>query len=917
MTEQAITSTLFDIHEMLLEVIRRAREIIPFDSGGLIPYDPIKQTLVPTPDLYLSDGVNTLVPIRLGMGVIGQVAQKRKPEMVNDMENDPRRQYLDTRSRSELAVPVLLEDKLLGVFNVESHKPGAYEDIHLRVLQMLADQTALVIHTFRRYQDLSVSYTDLMHEMRARLREIGALQRLATITSATLNLDEMLANAVRETTDLLDCEGAQLLMPDHVAYVLTVHMPSLHGITQAWPARSWPLDGPGYLVDVYHRGQPYITQVPPPEADPGCRNVMACPLNTRNRTLGVLQFINQRSGAFSESQIEIAQAIANQIAVSMSSAQMFAAERRRADMMSQINRVSQALYATLDPQGLLRKIAQSIHEVLGHEAVYVFLLSEDRQHAHLRASATSSPRLENREETSIPVSEGVIGRAIRSGQTQIVPDVRNDPDYVPMGDHHRLQSSLIVPLRQGDYTIGAITVQSTQLNAFSDLERDALETLATQVSIALENARLYNQAQRRLLEQSIVHQIGQDLTAILNYGELVQTMVKHMNRALDSSCCLMATYHPQTNQVTVEAEYHAPDFKPATATPTTGQRLAPDEYFVFNEAIRLRQPVTAYVNQPDTPPAAREQLEKLGVSSQLTLPMTAGERILGVVTWVDQEPGRIFTQADTQLAQTLVAQSSVAIDNAELFRELETRALELAEANRLKNQFLATISHELRTPMNSIIGFSDTLLSGLYGDLNEKQASRIERIQRNGYSLLTLIDDLLDLSKIDAGRMPLKIEQVDVHESIMAVAQSMEAQATQQGLEMAFEIEPDLPPARADTQRLRQVITNLLSNAIKFTREGSITIRGKRVERNGAPFVEITMADTGIGINPDDQAIIFDEFRQVDGSSTRMFGGTGLGLAITKRLIEMMDGTIWVTSEPEHGSEFSFVLPVAESEDPS
>mgnify|MGYP001112093872 CR=1 FL=1 len=160
-----MSSTLFDIHEMLLDVIRRAREIIPFDSGGLIPYDPIKQTLVPTPDLYLSDGVNTLVPIRLGMGVIGQVAQKRKPEMVNDMENDPRRQYLDTRSRSELAVPVLLEDKLLGVFNVESREPGAYDDVHLRVLQMLADQTALVIHTFRRYQDLSENYTDLVHEM--------------------------------------------------------------------------------------------------------------------------------------------------------------------------------------------------------------------------------------------------------------------------------------------------------------------------------------------------------------------------------------------------------------------------------------------------------------------------------------------------------------------------------------------------------------------------------------------------------------------------------------------------------------------------------------------------------------------------------------------------------------------------------
>mgnify|MGYP000950158659 CR=1 FL=1 len=304
----------------------------------------------------------------------------------------------------------------------------------------------------------------------------------------------------------------------------------------------------------------------------------------------------------------------------------------------------------------------------------------------------------------------------------------------------------------------------------------------------------------------------------------------------------------------------------------------------------------------------------LAVTACAILAMVAGERVIGVVDWTDYHPGRVFSQDDLRLAQTLVGQATIAFDNALLFQELERRAQELAQANQIKGQFLATISHELRTPMNSIIGFSDTLLSGLYGDLNEKQASRIERIQRNGYSLLTLIDDLLDLSKIDAGRMALNVEQVNVTESIMAVAQSMESQATQQGLEMAFELEEDLPPVRADVQRLRQVITNLLSNAIKFTREGSITIRSKRVERNGAPFVQIGIADTGIGIYPDDQAIIFDEFRQADGSSTRMFGGTGLGLAITKKLVEMMNGTIWVTSEPDKGSEFTFVLPAVESE---
>jgi transcriptional regulator with GAF, ATPase, and Fis domain len=241
----------------------------------------------------------------------------------------------------------------------------------------------------------------------------------------------------------------------------------------------------------------------------------------------------------------------------MDSTRTFAAERRRADMMNQINRVSQEI-TTLDTQSLLHKTAQSIHDVFGHEAVYVLLLTGDGQAVRTQASATSSPKLHIPDDFILPISQGIIGRAIRTGQTQVIPDVRNDPDYILAEGHHNLQSSLIVPLRRGDQTIGAVQILSTQLNAFSELERDALETLAAQVSIALENARHYDQAHRRLMEQSIVHQIGQDLTAILDYAELMQAMVQRMNRALDTSNCLVGLYEPQHAAVRVEADGCAP-----------------------------------------------------------------------------------------------------------------------------------------------------------------------------------------------------------------------------------------------------------------------------------------------------------------------------------------------------------------------
>lgn len=904
-----VTFTAPDMDELLLDLMRRAQDYVPFDSGVLALYDSVTETLLP--HVYVGDSSHIVKPIRLGNGLAGRVAQRQEPEIVDDMRADSRSVFVDPESRSGIAAPVLYQRELLGVINLESHEPHSYEEAHIVALRLVADQAASVIYIMRQCRQLTTEYDVLQGTINARLRETVALQRLATITSSMLKMDDMLAKAVFETAELLECEGAQLLMPNHAAYVLAVHAPSLYGLAKSWPVESWPLDGLGYLVDIYHTGRTYISETPPPEAGPNCRNILVCPLNTRNRTLGVLQLINRRGGAFDPHTTDLAQTIANQIAVSIGSSQMFAAERRRADMMNQINRISQELYATLDPQQLPRKTAQIIHKMFGHDAVYVFLLAEDGHTVRARACSTNDPALDMPTDFGFQVSAGIAGRAIRTGQTQIVLDVREDEDYVQFEEPRRLQSCLVVPLRRGDDVIGALDVSSTQLNAFTDLERDALETVATQVSIALENARLFNQAQRRLLEQRIVHQIGQDLTAILNYRELSEAMVQHMNRALNTSGCLVGLFEPEYNTVRVEADYRAPGHHDPLSPPLTDQRLALNNQWAMAEAIRTRQPVTVYVNDNRAYPEARALLEVLGDHSQLVMPMVAGERVVGVVDWTDNTPGRIFSADDMQLAQTLVAQATIAIDNALLFRQLETRALELAEANRLRSQFLATISHELRTPMNSIIGFSETLLDNLYGPLNAQQATRVERIQRNGYSLLALINDLLDISKIDAGRMQLHIERVSVRETILTAAQSMEAQASARGLKMVLNLPDSLPHVQADPQRLHQIVTNLLSNAVKFTPEGAITVTTREVERNGVQYVETTVTDTGIGISPEDQKIIFDEFRQADGSSTRVYGGTGLGLAITKKLVEMMDGDIWVESEPGTGSSFSFALPVA------
>lgn len=217
--------------------------------------------------------------------------------------------------------------------------------------------------------------------------------------------------------------------------------------------------------------------------------------------------------------------------------------------------------------------------------------------------------------------------------------------------------------------------------------------------------------------------------------------------------------------------------------------------------------------------------------------------------------------------------------------------------------------------MNSINGYSEMLLNHIYGEVNEKQGDRLERILRNGRNLLALIDDLLDISKIDADKMDLRIQPVSLRIELNAAIEVLESQAATRGLYLRNDAPDDLPLVRADSMRLRQVITNLVGNAIKFTKTGGITIESRVKEEAGRAMLYTRVIDTGIGIRAEDQDIIFDEFRQVDGGATREYGGTGLGLAITKKLLEMMGGRIWVESTLGHGSAFTFVLPVATAAD--
>lgn len=298
-------------------------------------------------------------------------------------------------------------------------------------------------------------------------------------------------------------------------------------------------------------------------------------------------------------------------------------------------------------------------------------------------------------------------------------------------------------------------------------------------------------------------------------------------------------------------------------------------------------------------------IQQGGYNALLAVPLIRENKLIGGLVVLRKSVGH-FPKRSVELIQTFAAQSALAIYNAQLFQEIEEKSAQLKQADRHKSEFLANMSHELRTPLNAILGYTELIVDGIYGDVPEKIDSILVRLEKNGRHLLNLINDVLDISKIEAGRLTLTLEDYSFGELINTVLISMEALAQEKDLKLTSTIDENLPIGRGDQQRLAQVLVNLLGNALKFTDEGGVTITANI---DGSTFL-ISVTDTGMGLSPEDRKIIFKEFRQVDGSSTREKGGTGLGLSITKKIIEMHGGEIWADSRPEGGAVFSFHIPI-------
>jgi len=508
-----------------------------------------------------------------------------------------------------------------------------------------------------------------------------------------------------------------------------------------------------------------------------------------------------------------------------------------------------------------------------------------------------------------PGTGTVVGRAALEGRTVQIADAWTDPLYEAKDEARagNVRGMLGVPLMRENTVIGVIALARSTLDPFSEREVQLVTTFADQAVIAIENARLFGELRQRTgdLAQSV-----EELKAL---GEVTQAV----NSTLDLQTVLttIVSNSVQLSETDAGAIYVYEDAETFVLRATFGmgenliaairqQQIRLDTSGIGEAAVR-RSPVQIPDLEVGPANPVTDMILRAGFRALLIIPLLRPDRVVGALVVRRRAPGE-FPAATVELLETLATQSVIAIQNARLFSEIEEKSRELAVASQHKSQFLANMSHELRTPLNAILGYTELILDDIYGATPPKMRAVLQRIETNGKHLLGLINDVLDLSKIEAGQLTLTLGDYSIKELVQGVYVAVEPLATAKNLALRLDVVPNLPRAHGDERRLAQAILNLVGNAIKFTDAGEVAIAAAAAD--GA--VTIAVRDTGPGIPLADQAKIFEEFQQADNSITRKKGGTGLGLAISKRIIEMHGGRLWVESEPGQGSTFSFTVPI-------
>ena len=828
----------------------------------------------------------------------------------------------------------------IQVLQESAAKIGAGDLAHQIDLRSGDELETLADEFNRMTSRLRESYATLEQRVEDRTRELSeALEQqtataeiLRVISSSPTDLQPVFDAIARNALRLCQGSFSTVLRVEngliHAAARTNFDEQSLTGIGATYPV---PVDSPELVAQAIREGVVY--HMPDIENDPrttsvtrriteaiGVKSHVIVPMLREGSSIGAIIVGRTTVGPFNPTQLSLLQTFADQAVIAVQNVRLFREleEKNRTitEALEQQTATAEILRvissSPTDVQPVLDAVAENAARVCGaNDAIILRAEAEGRELvrvAHFGELPLTFPDIRplNRQSAS--------GRAILEGHAFHIEDIQA-PEFVrefPMYAGNPERTILAMPLMREGTAIGAIAIRRTEVRPFTEKQIALLQTFADQAVIAIENVRLFTELQSRTAELTrsvgeleALSEVGRAISSSLDLEVVLSTIVARANQLAETDGGAMYEYDASTRAFRLWATDRFPDEFVAALRATT---------LVYGEGAVGRAAATrAPVQVPDVRDTQvyesriRDVLVRSGYRSLLAVPLVSEDEVVGALV-VNRRAAGEFPPRIVELLRTFATQSALAIQNARLFSEIEDKSRQLEVANQHKSEFLASVSHELRTPLNAIIGFSEVMLERLFGEVNEKQEEYLQDILSSGRHLLSLINDILDLAKIEAGRMELEAGDFDLPQAIDNTLVLIRERAMRRGITVERSVDPALGEINGDERKVKQVLLNLLSNAVKFTPEGGrIDVRATAV--NGT--VEISVGDTGVGIAPEDQEAVFEEFRQVGTDYARKHEGTGLGLALARRFVELHGGKIWVTSQVGQGSTFTFTIPVS------
>jgi signal transduction histidine kinase/DNA-binding response OmpR family regulator len=655
------------------------------------------------------------------------------------------------------------------------------------------------------------------------------------------------------------------------------------------------------------------------EANGKDAQTLALPIQLQDEVIGVIGFNRKNEESWSPREIATVEAIAEQVGLALENQRLFdrtQAALAEADTLYQATSELNTAQNYIDILQVLKK-----YSALGQRAVrmQINLFNQPATRFHRPDNYSVIAQLPAQDVDapltiySLTAMEALFDKVLDPDNISQVDDF-SDPEALSseVNEVYKNQMSAesvsFIPLVVAGRWIGFVDCIYQEEQLFSEDDNRRTTTISSQASVAIQNIGLIEETSRRANQLETAAEIAQQASSTLDTGAL-------LNRAVNLIRDRFGFYHSSIFLIDEDSAVVA------ASTGEAGRQLVESNHThkieqggsIIGHVCDTGQPLI--VNDLSLHPSYRPHPLLQETKAELGIPLKIGDRVTGALD-VQSTKENVFTPDDVAVLQTLASQIAIALENARSY-ELSQQAVEdIREVDRLKSEFLANMSHELRTPLNSIIGFSRVIIKGIDGPITDLQEQDLQAIHHSGQHLLDMINNILDVSKIEAGKMEINIEEVELPAVIDGVIATARGLVKEKPIQLLNNTPDELPLVNADRTRVRQIMLNLLQNAAKFTDEGSIVVSVDQImdPSSQKPFLKIMVEDTGIGISDDDQDKLFERFSQVDSSLTRKVGGTGLGLSITKHLVEMQGGEINVESTVDQGSSFWFTLPVVKDE---